>query len=123
LSALWVNSGSNGSLKATDQVLLYDPSPLQNADQLAAQLNSSSGAVVLPGAIAPHKEAHILVAYDASFTIVITHHVVHIADVDLLNASASPQNSTANLVVLASDMASLTGVSLSSLTPDNIHFI
>ena len=123
MSALWVNSGSNGSLKATDQVLLYDPSPLQNADQLAAQLNSSSGAVVLPGAIAPHKEAHILVAYDASFTIVITHHVVHIADVDLLNASASPQNSTANLVVLASDMASLTGVSLSSLTPDNIHFI
>jgi hypothetical protein len=49
--------------------------------------------------------------------------VVNIADVDLVNTSASNQSSTANLNVYASDMVHLTGVSLTSLTPDNIHFI
>jgi hypothetical protein len=48
---------------------------------------------------------------------------LHIADVDLVNMSGSVQNSTNNLNVYASDMVSLTGVSLASLTPDNIHFI
>jgi hypothetical protein len=49
--------------------------------------------------------------------------VVHIADVDLVNTSGIPQSATFNLNVYASDMVSLTGVSLTSLTPDNIHFI
>jgi hypothetical protein len=48
---------------------------------------------------------------------------VHIADVDLVNTSTVSQNSTANLNVYASDMVSLIGVSLTSLTPDNIHFV
>jgi hypothetical protein len=123
LSAVWVNSGSNSSLKSSDNVLLYDPSPLQNAQQLAAQLHSASGAVALPGAILPGQSEHILVAYDASFKIVITNHAVNIADVDLVNTSGSSQNSTANLEVYASDMVHLTGVSLTNLTSDNIHFI
>jgi hypothetical protein len=51
------------------------------------------------------------------------HHVVNIADVDLVNTSGSAQNSTANLNVYASDMVSLVGVSLAGLTSANIHFI
>jgi hypothetical protein len=128
LSAPWTNSGSNGSLKASDNVLLYVPSDasLQNAQQLAAQLQTSSDAVVLPdgGSIGPGQHKHILVAYDASFvkhgtTFLIT----NIADVDLVNNTSNAQTSTANLNVYASDMVSLLGASLSSLTPDNIHFI
>jgi hypothetical protein len=49
--------------------------------------------------------------------------VVNIADVDLVNTGASNQSSTANLHVYASDMVSLTGVSLTSLTSANIDFI
>jgi hypothetical protein len=132
LSAVWVNSGSNSSLKATDDVLLYAPSDasVQNAQQLAAQLHTSSDAIVLPkvgsgaGIIGPGQDKHILVAYDASFTLgKIIEHVVNIADVDLVNTSSSNQTSTANLHVYASDMVSLTGVSLASLTSANIHFI
>jgi hypothetical protein len=126
LSALWVNSGSNSSLKTTDDVLLYAPSDasLQNAQQLATQLHTPSDAIVLPGgfSIGRDQDKHILVAYDASFTALGTiHHVVNIADVDLVNTSASNQTSTANLNVYASDMVSLTGVSLTSLT-NNIQF-
>jgi hypothetical protein len=125
LSSLWLNSGSNSSLKASDNVLLYAPSDasLQNAQQLAAQLHTSSDAVVLQGggsiggSIGPGEARHILVAYDAG------NNVVNLADVDLVNTSASNQSSTANLNVYASDMVHLTGVSLTSLTPDNIHFI
>jgi hypothetical protein len=128
LSAVWFNSGSNNSLKTTDNVLVYAPSDasVQNAQQLAAQLHTASDAVMLPqgGLIGPGEDKHILVAYDASFNLLGTiHPVVNIADVDLVNTSASNQNSTANLNVYASDMVSLTGVSLTSLTSDNIHFI
>jgi hypothetical protein len=122
LSAVWVNSGSNSSLKSADDVLLYAPSDasVHNAQQLATQLHTSSDAIVLPGGglIAPGQDKHILVAYDAGFH----RHVVNIADVDLVNTSGSNQSSTANLNVYASDMVSLTGVSLTSLTSDNIHF-
>jgi hypothetical protein len=132
LSAVWVDSGSNNSLKAADNVLLYAPSDasVQNAQQLAAQLHSSSDAIVLPGAasglgfIPPGQHAHILVAYDASFSLLgSVHPVVNIADVDLVNTSASNQTSTANLNVYASDMVSLTGVSLTGLTSANIHYL
>jgi hypothetical protein len=119
LSQVWHDSTSNSSLKATDNVLLYAPSDVsvQSAQQLAAQLHTSSDAIVLAGFYIPAGyDRHILVAYE-------TNNAVHIADVDLVNMSASPQNSTANLNVYASDMVSLTGVSLASLTPDNIHFI
>jgi hypothetical protein len=121
LSAPWINSGSNSSLKTTDNVLLYAPSDasLQNAQQLAARLHTSFDAVVLPGGgvIGASEDRHILVAYAAG------NNVVNLADVDLVNTSASNQSSTANLNVYASDMVHLTGVSLTSLTPDNIHFI
>jgi hypothetical protein len=128
LSAVWVNSTSNSSLKASDNVLLYDPSDasVQNAEQLAAQLHAASDAIVLPGGgfIASGQDWHVLVAYDASFNLLGSiHHVVNIADVDLVNTSASSQSSTANLHVYASDMVSLTGVSLTSLTAANIFFI
>jgi hypothetical protein len=124
LSALWVTSGANGALNPSDNVLRYDPFPMQNAQQLAAQMHSASGAILLPGAILAGQDQHILVAYDASLTIGLTHHAVtHIADVDLVNTSGSPQNSTASLNVYASDMVSLIGVPLTSLTSDNIHFI
>jgi hypothetical protein len=118
LSAVWVNSGSNGSLKASDNVLLYAPSDasVQNAQQLAVQLHTASDAITLPGPIAPG-DKHILVAYAAG------NNVVNIADVDLVNTGASNQSSTANLHVYASDMVSLTGVSLTSLTSANIDFI
>ena len=67
---------------------------------------------------------HILVAYDASFNLLgVVHPVVNIADVDLVNTSATNQSSTANLNVYASDMVNLTGVSLTGLTSANIHFI
>jgi hypothetical protein len=128
LSAVWVNSTSNSSLKASDNVLLYDPSDasVQNAEQLAAQLHAASDAIVLPGGgfIASGQDRHVLVAYDASLNLLGSiHHVVNIADVDLVNTSASSQSSTANLHVYASDMVSLTGVSLTSLTAANIFFI
>jgi len=130
LSAVWMDSGSNNSLKGTDNVLLYAPSDasVHNAQQLAAQLHTSSDAIVLPGAglgfIPPGQHAHILVAYDASFSLLgVVHHVVNIADVDLVNTSATNQSSTANLNVYASDMVNLTGVSLTGLTSANIHFI
>jgi hypothetical protein len=126
LSAVWVNSGSNsdGSLATSDEVLRYAPSDasVQNAQQLAAQLHTSSDAIVLPGGgagsgfIAPGKHLHILVAYAAG------NNVVNVADVDLVNTSASDQSSTANLNVYASDMVNLTGVSLAGLTT-HIHFI
>jgi hypothetical protein len=128
LSAVWVNSGSNSSLKSSDNVLLYAPSDasVQNAQQLAAQLHTSLDAIVLPSgvnSIPNGQDRHILVAYDASFNVLGSiHHVVNIADVDLVNTSGSPQNSTANLNVYASNMVSLIGVSLTSLTSDNIHF-
>ncbi len=128
LSALWVNSGSNISLKTTDNVLLYAPSDasIEQADQLAAQLHTAADAVVLPGGglIGAGRDKHILVAYDASFTKNgVTFHNVKIADVDLVNPGASAQGSTANLNVYASDVVSVLGVSLTSLVPDNIHFI
>jgi hypothetical protein len=68
---------------------------------------------------------HILVAYDASSNANVTiQHAVNIADVDLVNTSASKNaTSTADLNVYASDMVHLTGVSLTSLVADNIHFI
>jgi hypothetical protein len=119
LSVLWTDSSSNSSLKATDNVLLYAPSDvssLQNAQQLAARLHTSD-AVTLPGLFGPAQDMHILVAYKAD------NNLVNIADVDLVNMSGNPQNSTANLNVYASDMVHLVGVSLSSLTSDNIHFI
>jgi hypothetical protein len=126
-SALWTDKGSNASLKTTDNVLLYAPSDvsLQTAQQLAAQLHTSD-AIVLPGLgnIAPGEDKHIMVAYDASSNVNGSiQHAVNIADVDLVNASASNQGSTANLNVYASDMVHLVGVSLSSLVADNIHFI
>jgi hypothetical protein len=93
---------------------------VQSAQQLAAQLHTSSDAIVLPGRqIEPGEHKHILVAYAAGGSEV----VVNIADVDLVNTSASNQTSTANLNVYASDMVSLTGVSLTSLTSANIEFI
>jgi hypothetical protein len=127
LSAVWVNSASNSSLKTSDTVLLYAPSDasVQNAQQLAAQLHTASDAITLPGGhIAPGEDKHILVAYDASFNVLGSiHHVVNIADVDLVNTSASSQSSTANLHVYASDMVGLPGVSLTDLTSANILFI
>jgi hypothetical protein len=127
-STVWVNNMSNGLLKTTDNVLFYAPSDgfLRNAQQLAAQLHTSYDAVVLPGGglIGPDDARHILVAYDASSNVNGTiQHAVNIADVDLVNTSASNQNSTANLNVYASDMVHLVGVSLTSLTSENIHFI
>jgi hypothetical protein len=127
-----VDNDSNNSLHPFDNVLLYAPSDasVQNAQQLAAQLHTSSDAILLPGAgfgggfIGPGQDKHILVAYDASFNLLGSfHHVVNIADVDLVNTSASNQNSTANLNVYASDMMNLTDVLLLGLTSDNIHFI
>jgi hypothetical protein len=123
LSKLWTNSGS--TLMTSDNVLLYAPSDasLQNAQQLAAELHTASGAVVLPGSgvsgsIGPGDDRHILVAYDAG------NNTVNIADVDLVNMSTTnSQSSTANLNVYASDMVRLVDASLTSLTPDNIHFI
>jgi hypothetical protein len=49
--------------------------------------------------------------------------VVNIADVDLVNTSATNQTSTANLNVYASDMVNLTGVSLTGLTSANIFYL
>jgi hypothetical protein len=140
LSTVWANSSSNSSLNASDNVLLYAPaggSP-HNAQELAAQLHGASGAIVLPGFILPGQHEHILVAYDAnSKGLPIAQNasaapgfinplqgppVVHIADVDLVNTSGIPQSATFNLHVYASDMVSLTGVSLTSLTSENIHF-
>jgi hypothetical protein len=125
LSAVWVNSNSNSSLNASDSVLLYAPAggPPHDASELAAQLQGAAGAVVLPGMIPAGQDEHILVAYDATLRVFPVHPIVKIADVDLVNMSGSPQNSTNNLNVYASDMVSLTGVSLASLTPDNIHFM
>jgi hypothetical protein len=141
LSAVWVNNLSNSSLSSSDNVLLYAPaggSP-HNAEQLAWQLHGASGAIELPGMILAGQHQHILVAYDASsnglpilaanaapgsiVTPVLHPEVVQIADVDLVNTTGTPQNSTFNLNVYASDMVSLTGVSLTSLTSDNIHFL
>jgi hypothetical protein len=124
LSAVWVDSTSNSSLKASDNVLLYAPfdASVQNAQQLAAQLHTASDAITLPGHIAPGHDEHILVAYDARASIKDPF-VVNIADVDLVNTSASNQSSTANLHVYASDMVSLTGVSLTNLPAAEIHFI
>jgi hypothetical protein len=127
LSAIWVNS-STSSLSITDNVLRYAPADasLQNAQQLAAQLHTSSDAIVLPGGglIPADNNKHILVAYDASSNVNGTvQSAVNIADVDLVNVSGNNQSSTANLNVYASDMVHLTGVSLTSLTPDNIVFI
>jgi hypothetical protein len=101
---------------------------VQNAQQLAAQLHTASDAIVLPGAgigfIPAGQHAHILVAYDASFSLLGSiHPVVNIADVDLVNTSASNQNSTANLNVYASDMVNLNGVSLTGLTSANIFYL
>jgi hypothetical protein len=140
LSAVWVNHDSNSSLRPYDNVLLYAPaggSP-HNAQELAAQLHGAAGAITLPGLLLPGQDQHILVAYDASpnvlpilaasagpgmiVTPVQRPEVVHIADVDLVNLSGSAQNSTFNVNVYASDMVSLTGVSLTNLTSDNIHF-
>jgi hypothetical protein len=127
LSAVWVNSASNSSLKATDNVLLYAPSDasVQNAQQLAAQLHTSSDAIMLPGGfIAAGQDKHILVAYDASVVAgSIRIPAVNIADVDLVNTSASNQSSTANLHVYASDMVGLPGVSLTGLASADVHFI
>jgi hypothetical protein len=123
LSTPWTNSGSNSLLKTTDNVLLYAPfdaSPLRDSRALAAQLQTASDAVVLPGHIGAGDQMHILVAYDASDAF---NNYVNIADVDLVNTTASNQSSTANLHVYASDMVSLVGVPLASLAAANIQFI
>jgi hypothetical protein len=125
LSAVWHDSTSNSSLKPFDSVLLYAPSDtvVANAQELAARLHTVADAIVLPSAgsstlgfIEPGQAKHILVAY-------VHLQALDIADVDLVNTSASNQNSTANLNVYALDLVSLTGVSLTSLTSANIQFI
>ena len=131
LSAVWMDSGSNNSLKGTDNVLLYAPSDasVQNAQQLAAQLHTSSDAIVLPGARLmdlshpANTRTSSSLTMRASTLLGSVHPVVNIADVDLVNTSATNQSSTANLNVYASDMVNLTGVSLTGLTSANIHFI
>jgi hypothetical protein len=132
LSPVWVGSGSNGSLAAGDNVLLYAPSGVTEttAQQLAAQLHTSSGAITLAGNgyVPAGHDVHILIAYDASFVAHVGHFVIpvtqtNIADVDLVNTTGSDQSSTANLNVYASDMVNLQGVALTSLTSANIHFI
>jgi hypothetical protein len=147
LSAVWANSGSNSFLNSSDNVLRYAPaggSP-HNAQELAAQLHGAAGAIVLPGLILAGHDQHILVAYDANssglpvaegastaafivfplpgVTPLQGPPAVNIADVDLVNTSGSPQNSTFGLNVYASDMVHLTGVSLANLTSANFHFI
>ena len=90
---------------------------MPNAQELATLLHTSSDAITLPGPmISPGQDKHILVAYNGGQS-------VNIADVDLVNTSASNQSSTADLNVYASDMVSLTGVSLANLTSTNVHFI
>ena len=133
MSALWINSGSNASLNPFDNLLLYDPSDAKmiNAQQLAAQLHAPGDALLLPGGggsglgyIAPGQDKHILVAYDASLDFQQIHiPIVNIADVDLVNTTATNQSSTANCNVYASDMVSLIGVSLPSLTSANIDVV
>jgi hypothetical protein len=115
---MWVNSSANSLLNASDDVLRYAPSDasLQNAQQLSEQLHTNADAVGLPGSIAPHQNLHILVAYAAGSI------AVNIADVDLVNTTNIPQSSTANVNVYASDMVSLPGISLTSLTSTNIEF-
>jgi hypothetical protein len=121
LSAVWVNSSSNSALKTSDNVLRYAPSDasLNNASELAPLLHTSTDAVTLPGLIPPGAGVHILVAYNlAGFNFP----VMTIADVDLVNTGNTPQNSTANVNIYASDMVTLLGVSLTDLIPANIHF-
>jgi hypothetical protein len=68
--ALWVESSDNNSLAGSVNVLLYAPSDtsLQNAQQLATQLHTSSDAIVFPGGnfIPTGQDRHILVAYQAN---------------------------------------------------------
>jgi hypothetical protein len=130
LSPVWVNS-SNNPLTTSEDVLLYAPSGVTetNAQQLAAQLHTPSGAIVLGEfPVGPKQDLHILVAYDAKTFInkagvLVPQFATNIADVDLVNTSTSAQDSTVNLNVYASDMVHLTGVSLSSVTPANIDFV
>jgi hypothetical protein len=117
MSEIWTSVNSNGLLSPSNNVLLYNPSSasLQDAKDLAVALNVTAP-ITLPNGVGPNVDAHILVAYAVN-------NAVNIADVDLVNTTMSAQTSTANLNVYASDMVHLIGVSLSSLTPDNIQFI
>jgi hypothetical protein len=132
LSPVWVNSSSNTLLDTGNNVLLYAPSGVSetNAQQLAAQLHTSSGAIVVGSEfpVPSGEDLHVLVAYDANTfvkegPVIVVKFATNIADVDLVNTTASDQTSTANLNVYASDMVHLTGVSLTTLTSANFNFI
>jgi hypothetical protein len=112
-----------GSPNSPDLVLLFT-TPEVNAAQLASTLHT----VGLGGvALAPGNEVHGLAVYqDLGGS-------VRIADVDYINTSAAPITNlnAPGVVVAASDMVQLVGVSLQSLishelpgnVSSNIHFI
>jgi hypothetical protein len=91
-----------------------------NAASLAAALSSSTGTLTFAGGgVAANTNVHMLFLYnDGSGN-------AHIADVDFANKTNSNPASTTTAVskIVASDMVELLGVSASSLTADNIHFV
>jgi hypothetical protein len=105
-----------GSTVGGGQDLIVTTAVAANAVQFATELAAGGSFPLIFGtALGAGKTAHVLMAYnDAAGN-------AHIADVDLHAVAA--QTSTANMTVFASDMVTLTGVSDTALTSNNIHII
>jgi VCBS repeat-containing protein len=109
-----VNSGQT-ILSATNLVELLDT--FADANSAIAGIHSGSDKVILSAALPDKDDAHMLVAYqDPAGN-------AHIMDAEFVNTSGSATADSTHMTEYGSDMIQLTGVSLSNLTGDHIHFV
>jgi hypothetical protein len=108
---------SGATLAATANVFELTGATFDNASALANALGSSYNLTFAGTGVAANNNVHMLFLYDdASGN-------GHVADVDFENGVTAATTTTAVSHIVASDMVQLTGVSVTSLTVNNIHFV
>jgi hypothetical protein len=108
---------AGGTLSATANVIELSGVTFANAAALATALSSTFNLIFAGIGVASNNDVHMLFFYnDPSGN-------AHIADVDFENGSTAATSTSAVSKIVASDMVALVGVSATSLTANNIHFV
>ena len=110
-------AAANATLSATANVIEITGANFANASALATALGSTYNLTFAGAGVAANKDVHMLFTYnDPSGN-------AHVADVDFENGSTAATTTAAVTKIVASDMVELVGVSATSLTAHNIHFV
>ena len=104
-----------GTTVGAGQDLIITTDVASSAAQFATDLKTGF-TLNFTTALAAGNTAHVLMAYNDS------HGNAHIADVDL-HATAASSTTASGMTIFASDMVTLTGVSDTALTSNNIHIV